>query len=703
MSKDTDKLLATLRKQFEQDCKDEKTIRDEAQKDLAFVAGDQWNSALKARRIAADRPALTFARCHTFVQQVANEARQQKPQVKFVPSEDGDDDTAEVYEGLARHIQYDSDAQEAFENAVDYQAGGGFGFYKFTKEYCDNEGWDQDLKVVPVHDPFSIYGVLLPACFGYEPKHAFETEDMLMDDYKAEYPDSDVCSFTADDYAKADGWIQEDKVRLAGYWYVEEETSDLTRKNPETGEEETRKVTKKTVHYFKTNGVEILPGTETVWQDEVIPIWPVLGKKMIVKGKPILFSVVRYQRDPQQLINIYKSRIAETLGTAPISPFMVEEGTVNESNKKDWDQLNTRMVPYLTYKGTNLVGQKANVPQRQVYEPPIASLSEAAAQEIDDMKATAGIFDASLGAKGNETSGIGIARRQQQSDAVNMHYLDNLARSFSKSGRALARLIPVTYDGARMVRILGVDETPKIVKINQEFKEGSKTKRYDIGGEGIAKFDVIVTMARAYSSKRMESFDQMGQVIQSAPGILNLIGDIYFKNSDMAGADQIAERFKKQLPPNLQDDAEQDVVIPPQVKQTLDQLTQQHQLLTQTNDTLTQEVKTQQSIKQMQLDSDERMKQMELDSQERRFILGLENARDIAEIGAKSQDALTRAKLDGDLNNKLQVQDHAQAHETAMRAAEVGHEVAMSDKGHMQAQDAAAQQAAMQPDPQTQD
>jgi hypothetical protein len=682
--KDNQELLAKLRKQFEQDAADEKPLRDEAEIDLKFEAGDQWNEALKASRIANGRPALTFARCHTFVQQVANEARQNKPQIKYIPAEDNDNETAEVYEGLARHIQYDSSAQEAYETAVDYSAAGGFGYFRFLTDYCDDEGFDLDLKVVAVPDPMAVYGVLYPTCFNLEPDHAFVIEEMPRAQYEDENPDSDITSFQSNHEAK--GWLGTETVRVAEYWYVEKGSKDIEKGGKK------RTVTTKKVKYFKTNGFEVLPDSETDWPGDCIPIFPVLAKKKIVKGKPVLSSVIRFQRDPQQMLNMYKTRIAETLTDAPIQPYLILEGQV-EGHEAEWNQLNTRRMPYLQYRSVDLNGKPAPPPQRQVFEAPIQSLSEAAAQEVDDMKATAGIFDPSLGNKSNATSGIAKARDQQQSSLTNLHFLDNLERAFQKSGRAMSKLIPAIYDAPRMIRILGADEKPKIVKINQEIQEGDKTKNYKVGGDGVGKYDVVVTMGRAFSTKRMESFDMMQGVLQSTPNTFPMWADIFFKNSDIAGSDQLSERFKKMLPPQLQDaENPEDQQIPPQVKATMDNLMQQHQQLTDVNQKLVEEVKTQTSLKQMELESQERMKQAELDSKEKIEFLRLEVQRDIAEITTKAQDSLQRAKLDADLNTKIAVQDQTHAHEVAMRSAEIGHETAMADKSHQQAQEIQAQQ-----------
>jgi hypothetical protein len=88
----------------------------------------------------------------------------------------------------------------------------------------------------------------------------------------------------------------------------------------------------------------------------------------------------------------------------------VVKGQITKANEKQWAEMNTTLRPYLEVEGVDINGKPAPMPERQVLEPPIASLSEAAAQEIDDMKATAGIFDASLGAKSNEQSGQAILK-----------------------------------------------------------------------------------------------------------------------------------------------------------------------------------------------------------------------------------------------------------------------------------------------------
>src|SRR5688500_6818393 len=81
------------------------------------------------------------------------------------------------------------------------------------------------------------------------------------------------------------------------------------------------------------------------------------------------------------------------------------------------------------------------------------------------MKSFIGIYDASLGARSNETSGRAIMARQREGDVSTFHFIDNLSRAIRHGGRILLDLIPTVYTTERMIRILGEDLTPKTVKV----------------------------------------------------------------------------------------------------------------------------------------------------------------------------------------------------------------------------------------------
>jgi hypothetical protein len=677
-----DEFLALARKRFAAAAEDEKDLRAKFISDLKFASPDgedQWDPQVKMQREAAGRPAMSFPRCHTFVQQVSNEARQNKPQIKFAPRLDGDKDTAEVYEGLARYIQYTSDAQVAYETAIEYSAGGSFGYYRFLTDYCDDESDDLELKIVPVLDPLTIYGILVPACFRQRPRFAFVVEEMPREEFKARYPKSEIASLAwSEAEQRGEGWVGSETVRVAEYWYVEE-THEEGKRRP-----------KYTVKFCKTNGVEALPDTDTVWPGSTIPIIPVLGKQMIMQGKPKLFSVVRPQKGAQQLINYSKSRIAETLSTSPISPFMVVEGQI-AGYEKEWQSLNTTLRPYLPYKSVDIDGRPAPPPQRQVYEPPIQSLSSFVMQEVDDMKATTGIYDASLGNQGNETSGQAILRRQQQANLSTMHFMDNLERSFKEAGNLIAELIPKIYDAEREIEILGADEAPKVVTINKLHTDASgKQRHYDMKK---GKYSLVVTIGKAYGSKRAESFDTISQVVQTSPNTFPMVADIMFRNSDMAGADQLAERFHKMLPPQLQ--ADNDNPLPPQAQAAMAQAQQQVQAMQGELAKMSMErdakvLDHQAKLQQIQL---QHQADMELEDKK----LAVEVAK--AEITTKAQSEQERQLFVQDIakevlkhHGDMLSQHHEQAHDAGMAAMKHHHAQSAAADAHERAQEMAAQQ-----------
>lgn len=677
-----DDFLGIARKRFAAAAEDEKQLRAKFIDDLRFASPDgeeQWDAKIAMDRKAAGRPTLSFPRCHTFVQQVSNEARQKKPQIKFAPRLDQDKDTAEILEGLARFIQYDSQAQVAYETAIEYSAGASWGFYRFLTEYCNDDSDDLELKIKPVLDPLTVYGVVVPAIFGRKPRYWFVIEDMPKEDFEAQYPKAEMNSLSwAEAEKQGEGWVGSDTVRIAEYWWVEEERVKGKRR-PQV-----------TIKTCKTNGMEILPGddgesSKTEWPGTICNIVPVLGKQMIIEGKPRLFSVVRPQKAAQQLINYSKSRIAETLSTSPITPFMVADGQI-EGYEEEWSTLNTTQRPFLRYKVVDTSGRPIPPPVRQTFEPPIAALSSFVAQEVDDMKATTGIFDASLGNSANEISGKAILARKDQSNLTTMHYIDNLARSFKQGGDIIAELVPKIYDTEREIEILGEDEKQKVVTINKQYQDGSgKSRHYKVKD---ANMSYVVTMGQAFDSKRAESFDTMQQVLASAPDLIHIIGDIFFKQSDLAGADQIAERLQKMLPPNLQDgDGEK---VPPQAQAQIQQLGQHNQALNAACQTLEKQ------LGQLQFEKTAKTVEHQGKMQE----IAAKARADMALEDKKLFTAVTIAEI----NTNAQIVSDRESDRNALVAQfhEQAHDVAMAHVGAQQAQQAAEQQAGHQQDLQAQ-
>jgi hypothetical protein len=122
-------------------------------------------------------------------------------------------------------------------------------------------------------------------------------------------------------------------------------------------------------------------------------------------------------------------------------------------------------------------------------------------------------------------------------------------------------MIPKIYDTERIARIVGLDGEVDMVKINPMQPEAVK-KIIDEQGMVIEKvynpsvgtYDVVVTTGPSYMTKRQESLDAMSQLLQGNPQLWSVAGDLFVKNMDWPGAQEMAKRFAKTIDPKLMQD-----------------------------------------------------------------------------------------------------------------------------------------------------
>jgi len=631
----------------------ERENRKNGKEDAKFADGDQWDPAVKTARELANRPALTFNRMEGFLHQVENEVRQNRTEIKISPVDSAvDKDTAAVDQGLVRQIQHDSRADAATTAAFEEACRTGLGAFTLSARYVGDDSFDQELVVRQIPDAINRcwFDTLTKDPDRADMRFAFEVDLLSKENFKAQFPDSEssTSNFWDNGFGNfAHDWISESGVRVANYWYIETKRRKLLQLNSgqtvfadEAGElpegvtvVRDRMVAVKQVKCAKINGQEVLDEYE--WPGKTIPVFLIVGKERYVEGLRKRKSLIYGAKDGQRLLNAYRSGEAELIGLAPKTPFIAAEGQL-EGYEHLWKTANT--VPYavLPYKPLTVGGQVVPPPQRNVYEPPIQALSLGAAQVIDEMKAAVSMYDASLGARSNETSGVAIRQRQAEGDLANYHFIDNYKRALDACGRAIVEVKPYYYDTPRTIQILGEDETERVVRVNEQYVDEKGIKRlYPIAD---TKYNVRISTAPAYTTQRQEAMAQMSEYARAWPQLLQIAGDIIFRNSDMPGADQLAERIKKTLDPKLTSEDQQGPKIPPQVQAQMEQLAQMNEQLTQalteaTNDLNTRrlEIESRERIATLQVQAKLMETQAKIGSQEALELLRQE----IAAIGAR--------------------------------------------------------------------
>jgi hypothetical protein len=575
--------------------------REDELDDLRFMAGSpdnqwQWPADVLATRGAVQgqtinaRPCLTINKLPQHVRQVTNEQRQNRPSGKVIPADDkADVEVAAIYDGMVRHIEYMSDADVAYDTACENQVTYGEGYIRILTEYCDEDSFDQDLRIGRVRNSFSVYmDPMSQDPTGADAEWCFITQDITKAEYERDYPDaaplsSILASGVGDQYLSQ--WLTEDTLRIAEYFYYkhEEATLNLYPGNqsffdgsPEDKQMKamglkpvkSRRVDRKKVMWMKTNGFESLEERE--WAGKWIPVVRVIGNEFEVEGQIYISGLVRNAKDAQRMYNYWTSQEAEMLALAPKAPFIGYGGQF-EGYEMQWKTANTTNWPYLEVNPdvTDGMGAVLPLPQRAAPPLPQTGLIQAKMGASDDIKSTTGQYDSSLGATSNERSGRAILAREKQGDTGTYHYVDNLARAIRHITRQLVDMIPKIYDTERIARIVGLDGEVDMVKINpQQPNPVNEIRDVNTGiliekiyNPGVGRYDVVVTTGPSYMTKRQEAMDAMSQILQGNPQLWSVAGDLFVKNMDWPGSEELAARLAKTIDPKLLEDGDKDPAL----------------------------------------------------------------------------------------------------------------------------------------------
>lgn len=624
-----DEILRVARERFVLSDEAFKDIRTTALEDLKFRAGDQWPEEIKSERNQDGRPCLTINRIPQFIRQITNDQRQNRPAIRVSPVDDkADIETAKILQGIIRHIEYNSSADTAYDTAFEGAVTQGFGYFRILTDYVDAKSFDQEILIKKISNSFSVY----PDPFskesdGSDMNWCLIVDNISKDDYDAQYGESEL-SKTQDWQGIGDsseGWISEESCRVAEYFYIEyKETTIVLLSNGEVIEKskaenlpdgitikDERKTSVPVVKWLKINGIEILEETE--WAGQWIPIIPVYGDELNVDGKKILEGVIRHAKDSQRMYNFWASSETEAIALAPKAPYLVAEGQI-KGFEGQWALANRKTQAYLPYNPIASNGTVIGAPQRNAYEPPVQAISNARMLASEDLKATTGIYDAALGNRSNENSGIAIQRRNAQTQTSNFHFVDNLSRSLKHAGRILIDLIPKIYDAPRAARILGEDGEQEVVRINEEFQKDGQIITYELGR---GKYDVAVDVGPSFATKRQEAVASMLEMSKANPQVMAVAGDLLVKNMDWQGAQEISARLKKTIDPNIIGDDKNKQQVPPEMQAQMQQMNSMIDQLTQKLNEANEQIKT----KSIEIESKERIAfaQMEVDLKKELF------------------------------------------------------------------------------------
>lgn len=613
MNRKTESLLKEARQEFAASAAGENEARDEFQEDLRMYEGEGiWDDQLRNSRIndpKGARPCLTVSDLPPRVRQVTNDVRQNKPAIKIRPvSSNANVETAEIFSGVFRHIEQRSMADIAYETANFYQVVGGTGYFRMVVEDSLDEPGESELYIRPIPNPLTVFMDPASLCpVGSTARFCFIVEDMLREEFKAVYGDREEIVGWDEGESEGlnelwgQGWMTQDTVRIAEWMRIEEQaTNKIITNNGEMLESEywdmenrpeslgTRVDRRIVCMWRKIIGNRILKEVEL--PITYIPVIRVPGEMFIKSGKVVYKGLVRDSRDAVRMVSYTFSSYIESITVQTKTPYVGAAGQF-EGFEDDWVNSNVENAPYLQYNPVSIDGTTA-LPAPRREPPPMASqgIIQGLVLAKQALKDVTGLGDASLGQKGNETSGRAILARQKEGDVSTFHYQDNLSKAIRHLGTIGLQWIPHVYGPKKVVRVLGENGEAQQVFLNTEQQVPMQEVNYvDPQGEmkvrriynlNVGRYDVVTTVGPSFSTKREEAATALSEIFKSAPALIQILGDLYMKNLDVPFSTEAAERLKAMLPPEVAQVAnkgQDDLKVPPQVVAQIQQMMQQLQ------------------------------------------------------------------------------------------------------------------------------
>lgn len=579
-------LMTTIRERYRLMYDADHTNRQWAMEDMKFVTvpSEQWDSNMLQER--GKRPCYEYNKLRQASKRIINNMRSNRPGVKVRPTEDTDKDGAEIREGLIRNIWQASNADAVIDYEAEYQVNGGMCAWRVDTKYATDDNFDQDIVIEAFENPFTVY--VDPACKDKMKRDADDwaiTTRMSNKAFEASWPGAAKTDFQGDqDFDDDEDWADEDTVRVVEYWYktptekelykldsgeiVDSETDEgLAIATSEPDSIQSRRTVKThKIQYCIASGHRVLEGPHD-WAGRVFPFIMVYGEYIVIDGKPYWCGNVRYAKDAQRSYNVSRTAITETIAQAPLTKWWA---TVDQASglEKQWAEAHKKNFPWMVYNtdpkapGPPARMGGAEVPQALIAEAQLAS---------DEIKAVTGIYDASMGARSNETSGRAIYARQNEGEISTYNFPANMENGVQLTYEIIMDLIPEIYDTERELRVLGEDGAEKYYQVNRttvDYSDGTP-KEVRVHDLSAGKYDVTVTSGPSFATKRQEASELYFNIMQSTPDILGVAGDLIFKALDFPYSEKIAERLRYMLPPAIQQSLSED--MPPEVAQVMAQ------------------------------------------------------------------------------------------------------------------------------------
>ena len=350
------------------------------------------------KRTEEGRPSFEINLLRAYCNQQENTQRQNRPQAKVVPVDNGaDPEIAKLLEGLIKDTEEASDFESACDTAVSNAIFSGIGFVRIVTDYVSEDSFNQEPRFMAVHNPQAVYiDPQSKAYDGSDMNWAIVGEWVEKDAITKQYGKDSIADVDMEQYSN---WCndKDNLVRIVEYFKKEEVPDTLWMLNDGTIDfkskilkdfdvteedlraegliENERETTRTAIKWYKVSGNKVLDETE--FPGKYIPIVPVYGGVTFIEEERYIFSLIHFAKDPQRLYNYWKSTEAEVLQqTQKYQDKPVVSAEAVSGYEEMWQ--NPSKFAALYYNQIAIDGQPQPVPFRMSpAQPPIAILGAA--------------------------------------------------------------------------------------------------------------------------------------------------------------------------------------------------------------------------------------------------------------------------------------------------------------------------------------
>jgi hypothetical protein len=548
--------------------------------DMNFVLRDQWTAVERSEFTRLFKPAMTYNKLYDATKKIAGEQRKNKPDL-IVRSLTGKatQEQINLRSDLVRTISYQSQNDLVYQTAFKSALMMGFGAFQILIDYESPMSFNKVIRYDIIPDPtmcawdpvamkphkgdgnfcsrrfiftrdefFATYPYVTNPVSYVDPymllDFQWQTRDTIVvcDEFVKEWFPLIIYHLSNGETVTEEQWKERQKKFEANSEFVKDSIVGeiIRREMPQIiGERQTQDYH---IMHYRMIRDRIIDFSE--WPSRQLPIPFVDGDSYYIEGRQYTKSFVHEARDAQKLLNYSRSELAAELKNRRREQWL---GTPDNiiGYEQDWRNPELQMG-ILRAKPDPKTGQMpTKMPAWEVSQGLFVT-AQSTTQDIQEILG----FSENEALQGKDISGKARRERKLEGSMSAYVFFDNLNQAIEQGGRIVNDLLPyIIGDMERHMVISKKDGKSESIILNKREGEGDSQviKNQLPGGE----FDVEISTGPSFAVQKDIALEFFQQTIANNPQVFNLIADLWAGNLDIQQMEQVKDRLKTLVPPDI--------------------------------------------------------------------------------------------------------------------------------------------------------